>query len=99
MAEARIARQKIRRRGVQVGEVAASAAGDADFLGRMPRLFEHQHRTSALAGDRGTHQTRGTGPENEDIMKIRRADCVHSTSSTSTATASFCLRDPTMMPS
>src|SRR3546814_8090732 len=32
--EARVLRQKVRRRAVQVGEVAAPAAGDADLLRR-----------------------------------------------------------------
>ena len=87
--------------GVQVGEIAAPAAGDADLLGWMAGLFEQQHRAAALAGDACAHQAGGAGAEDDDIMEIRwrMAGLRHSTSSTSTATASFCLRDPTMMPS
>ena len=99
MAEPRIVGQKIRRRGVQIGEIAPPAAGDADFFSRMPRLLEQQHRAPALAGDSGAHQARGTGAEDDDVMEIRFAGLRHSTSSTSTDTPSFCLRDPTMMPS
>ena len=67
----------------------------------MPRLLEQQHLTPALAGDGGAHQAGGPGAKNDDVMKVRMrmAGVCHSTSSTSTATPSFCLRDPTMMPS
>src|SRR5258707_15816182 len=95
MAEARIIRQKIRGAGVQIGEIASPAAGNADLLGRMPRLLEQQHRASPLAGDGGAHQPGSARPEDDDVMKRSG----HSTSSTSTATPSFCLRDPTRMPS
>ena len=70
-AELRIVRQKIRRAGVQIGEIAAPAAGDANLLGRVPRLLQHQHRASALAGDAGAHQARGARPENDDVVAIR----------------------------
>src|SRR5882672_310314 len=98
-AKSRIFREKIRRTGVQISKVAAPAAGNTNLLGRRSGLLEHQHLESALTGDAGAHQARRTGPEDDDVMKVRRRSLRHSTGSTSTATASFCLRDPTMMPS
>ena len=100
-AEPRIVRQEIRRSRVQIGEIASAAAGDADLLARMPRLFKQQHPLSALDRDAGAHQARSARAEDDDVMAVERrmAGLRHSTSSTSTATESFCLREPTMTPS
>src|SRR3984957_2047425 len=98
-AKPRIVGEKISGRRVQIGKIAAPAAGDANLLSRMPRLLEQQHRAPAPAGNSGAHQARGGGAEDDDVMEIRFAGLRHSTSSTSTDTPSFCLRDPTMMPS
>src|ERR1700738_4266077 len=92
-------REKIRSGVVQIGEIATPAAGNTNLLARLSRLLKQQNFTSALAGDAGAHQARRPGPEDDDVMGVRRGSLRHSTSSTSTATASFCLRDPTMMPS
>ena len=54
-AEARIARDEILRRGVDVGEIAASPARDADFLAGRARMVDHQHRASAPARLDGAH--------------------------------------------
>src|SRR3954447_26539967 len=99
MAEAWIVGQKIRRRRMQIGEVASAATGDANFLSRLPRLFQHQHGAAAPGGDAGAHQPRRACAKDDDVMAIRLAGRAHSTSSTSTATPSFCLRDPTITPS
>src|ERR1700679_1145478 len=101
MAKTWIVRQKIRRGRMQVGKIASPASGNADLLARVSRLLKQQHRASAFAGDAGAHQARSSRPKYNDVIAIqgRIAILRHSTSSTSTATASFCLRDPTMMPS
>src|ERR1700676_599251 len=101
MAKTRIGREKIRRAGVQIGKIASPASGNPDLLARVSGLLKQQHPMSAPAGDSGAHQARGPGPEYDDVMTVRVRIVIpcHSTSSTSTATASFCLRDPTMMPS
>src|ERR1700722_9819619 len=101
MAEARIVRQKVCGARVQIGKIAAPAAGYANLLARMARLLQHQHRASAPSCDGSTHQAGGARAEDDDVMVVRlRVTALrHSTSSTSTATPSFCLRDPTMMPS
>ena len=41
----------------------------------------------------------GRGRQREDIRQARKRNYGHSTSSTSTATPSFCFGEPTMMPS
>src|ERR1700710_1287695 len=99
MAEPRIVGQKIRRGRMQIGEIASPSAGDADFFAGMPRLLKQQHGPSALGGDTGAHQSRRARAEDDDVMAIRCAGYAHSTSRTSTATPSFCLRDPTITPS
>src|SRR5450432_511914 len=100
MAKTRIGRQKIRWSRVQIGKIAAPAAGNPDLLARLCCLLKQQHPMSAPAGDASAHQARGPCPEYDDVVDLLRVviPC-HSTSSTSTATASFCRRDPTMMPS
>ena len=63
-----IGRKEILRAGVQVGEVAAAAAGDEDFLADSIRAFEHQNTPATLAGLNGTHQAGRTGSENDDVV-------------------------------
>jgi hypothetical protein len=60
--------KEILRAGVQVGEVAAAAAGDQDFLADSIRAFEHQNIAASLAGFNGTHQAGRAGPENDDVV-------------------------------
>ena len=43
LGEMWIGGKKILRAGVQVGEIAAAAAGDQDFLADSIRAFEHQN--------------------------------------------------------
>src|SRR6267143_4939673 len=101
MAKPRTGREKIRWAGVQIGKIASPASGNPNLLSRMSCLLKQQHRATALAGDAGAHQARGPRPEDDDVITVVKRMVIpcHSTSSTSTATASFCLRDPTMMPS
>ena len=47
-AEVGILRQEVRRVGVQVGEVAAAAAGDADLLAERSVVLDEQHAAAAL---------------------------------------------------
>src|SRR5258706_5064957 len=101
MAQARIGSEKICGLGVQIGKIARPAAGNPYLLARVTCLLKQQHRASALTGNARAHQARGSGPENDDVITVQVRIVIqrHSTSSTSTATTSFCLRDPTMMPS
>ncbi len=63
--ETRIGRQeplaRQRRGGVHIGEVAAAAARDADFLARRPGVVDHQHGAAALAGLDGGHHAGRAG--------------------------------------
>ncbi len=70
LGEMRIRGKKILRAGVQIGEIAAAAAGDQDLLPDSIRAFEHQHTASALAGFDGTHQPGSTASENDDVIVL-----------------------------
>lgn len=71
LAEVRIAGQKVRRCRVQVGEIAAPAAGNADFLGGPPRLLDHSHAATATSRNAGAHQARRASAEDNDVINQR----------------------------
>src|SRR5271163_3462061 len=52
---------------MKVGEVAASAAGDQNFLAQLTSMFEHGDAAAALAGFDGAHQACRATAENECI--------------------------------
>jgi hypothetical protein len=62
---------------VQVGEIAAAAAGDQDFLADSIRAFEHQDAPAPLAGFHSTHQAGSAGPENDDVVFPIHAGLIH----------------------
>src|ERR1700716_297992 len=96
MAKTRIVRQEIGRGRVQICEIASPASENTNFLARLSRLLKQQHLLSAPPGDSRAHQARGSRPEYDDVVAIEGGIAIlgHSTSSTSTATPSLCLRDP-----
>ena len=49
-----VGREEVGRAGVEVGEVAAPAAGDADLLGDLRAVIDQQDLQAALTGDRRT---------------------------------------------
>ena len=57
-------------RGVDVGEVAAPAAGDADLLAGVLGMVEHQHRAAALAGFDAGHEAGGAGAEDDHVIML-----------------------------
>jgi hypothetical protein len=67
LGEVTIMRKKIIRGGVQVGEVAAAAAGDQNLPADSIRALQHEDTPTALAGFDGTHQAGGTSSENDDV--------------------------------
>ena len=73
LGEVGVGRKKIFRAGVQVGEIAAAAAGDQDFLADSIGAFEHQDAPSALAGFDGTHQAGSACSENDDVVFLIHA--------------------------
>jgi len=52
---------------VEVGEVAASAAGDKDLAADLAVVFEEGNAPAAQAGDGGAHEARRSGAEDEDV--------------------------------
>jgi len=53
--------------GVKVGEIAAAAAGNEDFLADAVGALEKGDTVSAFSGFNGTEQTSGASAEDEDI--------------------------------
>jgi hypothetical protein len=54
---------------IDVGEIAAAAAGDADLLADFRRVVDQHHARAALAGDGGAHHAGRTGA-NDDEIKV-----------------------------
>jgi hypothetical protein len=52
---------------MEVGEVAAAAAGDEDFLAGAVGVFEHECAAAAASGFDGAHQTGAAGSEDENV--------------------------------
>ena len=63
------------RSDVQIGEVAASATGNKDFLSRPIGVIEQQHAPSPPARGDGAHQPGGAGAENDDVEIFHHAVC------------------------
>jgi len=59
--------EEVFRRGVQIGEVAAAAAGDEDLLSRPVGVVEHEGAPSAPSRFDGAHQTGRACAQYEDI--------------------------------
>ena len=55
------------RRSPGVGEVASSAAGNADLFARRLRMIEEQDPPPALPGTNGAHHPRGSGSKNDGV--------------------------------
>ena len=68
LGEVRIGRDEVCRRAVKVGEIAAPAAGDKNFLSQPLGAFEDGHPPSPLAGFDGTHQSGSAAAENQSVI-------------------------------
>ena len=66
-AKMRILRKEICWRRVDIGEVAAATAGDADFFAELVIMVEQQHRFAALARVGCAHHAGRTGADDDDI--------------------------------
>ena len=71
----RIPGEKIFRYYMQVGEVAASAAGYAYAFAQFRHVIYQQHATTAFCGCRSAHHAGGTGANHNDI-KFHQAQIV-----------------------
>ena len=67
LGKVRIGGNKIFRRAINVGEIAASAAGNQDLLARPVCTFQKRDAPSTLAGLDSAHQPRGPAPENQRV--------------------------------
>jgi len=77
LGEVWIGRKKVLWARVQVGEVAAAAAGDQNLLADSVRAFEYQDAPAPLPGFNGTHQASGSGSENNDVVFLIHAGLIH----------------------
>ncbi len=57
-------------RAVDVGEIAAPATGNQDLLSRTLSAFQQGHSPTPLARLDCAHQTRGAGPQNQDVVSL-----------------------------
>jgi hypothetical protein len=76
-AELGVARQVVGDAHVQVGEVAAAAAGDADLLGELGGVVDDQHAAPALAGFGGAHHAGGAGADHDHVEAGGLVGVVH----------------------
>jgi hypothetical protein len=74
LREVWIGGKKIFRAGMQVGEVAAPAARNQNFLADPVSAFQQQNASLPLTGLDGTHQAGGASSEDDDIVLIVHAE-------------------------
>ena len=67
----RVLREEAFRRGTQIGEVAAPAAGDQDLPARPVGMVEHQHAGAGLPRRRRRKEPGAARPENDRIVVHR----------------------------
>jgi hypothetical protein len=80
-AEVRVAGEVVFRRGVEVGEVAASAARDQDLASDAVVALNDQDAASALPRLDGAEQPRGAPADDDDVVSVRNLyDCAFSAS-------------------
>src|SRR5258708_32371521 len=68
LGEMRIGREEVLRAGMKIGEVAASAAGNEDFLAEAVSTFEYGDAAAALSRLDGAHEA-GGAPAGHDAVK------------------------------
>jgi hypothetical protein len=57
---------------MNVGEVAAPAAGDENFLSDAVGVLEHRDAAASFAGFDGAHQSRGARAEDDCVELLWR---------------------------
>jgi len=67
LSEMRIGGEEVFDAAVEVGEVAAAATGDQNFLSQSVGMFEHGDAAGALAGFDGAHQSSRATSEDDCI--------------------------------
>ena len=77
-----IAGKEIVRAAIPVGEIAPTAAGNADFFSHLAAVINQQNRFPAGSGDPGKEQSCGTGPDYNDILRLTHLHHTHDCSPT-----------------
>ena len=67
----RITAEEVLRAHATVGEVAASAARNADLLGKLLGVIDQQHAPPALSGGGGAHHAGGARTDDQHIVVTR----------------------------
>src|SRR6266851_4604566 len=68
----RIGRNKVLRAAMQVGEIAASAAGDQYLLADALGPFQDRHTASATTGFHRAHESGRAGAQDDDVVMMMR---------------------------
>ena len=66
-AEVWVVGEIIFRAGMEIGKIAATAAGDEDFLSDSMVVLEYKHGAIPQTGRPRAHQARATGANNDDV--------------------------------
>src|SRR5690606_8711038 len=66
-----ILRKKVDGAGMYIGEIAAPAARDTDFLGQARSMVHQNHTGPALTGYGSRHHSRRAGSYDDDIECLR----------------------------
>jgi hypothetical protein len=67
-AEARVLREEVLSARVDVGEVAAAAAGDADFLAGLPCVVDDENAAPSPARRQRAEETGAARAENDRVV-------------------------------
>ncbi len=68
--EMRVGGEIVLRPGMDVGEIAAAAAGDTDFLARRLGVVEDDDGAAALTGADGAHHAGSPRPQNQHVTFV-----------------------------
>ena len=71
-AEMRIGGEKALGRDLEVGEVAASAAGDQNFRARLRAMLEQQHAPAAPPRAHRAHHPGRAGAQHDDVERFHQ---------------------------
>ena len=69
-----VRRDEIIRLAMNVGEIAASSARNKNFLARTVGAFDDRYSPSASSCLRRAHESRSSGPEDQDIKFVDHPD-------------------------
>ena len=67
----RVLREEVFSFGIDIGEIASAAAGDADFLTRIGAVISKPDRTATLGSFGSSHHASRTSTDNGNICMKR----------------------------